>query len=196
MVKLKNKRKKKQDEIVYAFVDAQNVTYGVSATHWKLDWGKFRLFLRNKYGVEKAFLFIGYIESNADLYKRLQEQGFILIFKNVLEIQDGDSVTYKGNVDAELVLHAMIEYPNYYKAVVVTGDGDFFCLIEYLEENDKLKKIVTPNIRYSSLLRKFSSYIVDLHTLRGKLNYTGKKKKRKESEDKEHKERHSRGKQG
>jgi uncharacterized LabA/DUF88 family protein len=194
MIKIKTKQKK-QDETVYAFIDAQNVTYGVSATHWKLDWGKFRLFLRNKYGVSKAFLFIGYIESNADLYKRLQEQGFILIFKNVLEIQDGDSVTYKGNVDAELVLHAMIEYPNYDKAVIVTGDGDFFCLIEYLEENDKLKKIVTPNRRYSSLLRKFSSYIVDLYTLRGKLKYTGKKKKKKK-EDKKHKEEHSRGKQG
>jgi uncharacterized LabA/DUF88 family protein len=193
MVKLKKKEKKK--ETVYAFVDAQNVTYGVSATHWKLDWGKFRLFLRNKYDVSKAFLFIGYIEDNTDLYKRLQEQGFILIFKNVLEIQDGESVTYKGNVDAELVLHAMIEYPNYDKAVVVTGDGDFFCLIEYLEENDKLKKIVTPNRRYSSLLRKFSGYIVDLYTLRGKLKYTGKKKKKKD-EDKEHKEEHSRGKQG
>jgi uncharacterized LabA/DUF88 family protein len=193
MIKIKTKQKK-QDETVYAFVDAQNVTYGVSATHWKLDWGKFRLFLRNKYGISKAFLFIGYIESNADLYKRLQEQGFILIFKNVLEIQDGDSVTYKGNVDAELVLHAMVEYSNYDKAVIVTGDGDFFCLIEYLEENDKLKKIVTPNRRYSSLLRKFSSYIVDLYTLRGKLKYTGKKKKKEE--DKKHKEEHSRGKQG
>jgi uncharacterized LabA/DUF88 family protein len=195
MIKIKTKQKK-QDETVYAFVDAQNVTYGVSATHWKLDWGKFRLFLRNKYGVKKAFLFIGYIESNADLYKRLQEQGFILIFKNVLEIQDGDTVTYKGNVDAELVLHTMIEYPNYDKAVVVTGDGDFFCLIEYLEENDKLKKIVTPNRRYSSLLRKFSTYIVDLYTLRGKLKYTGRKKKEKKEEDKKHKEEHSRGKQG
>jgi len=193
MIKIKTKQKK-QDETVYAFIDAQNVTYGVSATHWKLDWGKFRLFLRNKYGISKAFLFIGYIESNADLYKRLQEQGFILIFKNVLEIQDGDSVTYKGNVDAELVLHAMVEYSNYDKAVIVTGDGDFFCLIEYLEENDKLKKIVTPNRRYSSLLRKFSSYIVDLYTLRGKLKYTGKKKKKEE--DKKHKEEHSRGKQG
>jgi len=191
MVKLKKKGKKKE-ETVYAFIDAQNVTYGVSATHWKLDWGKFRLFLRNKYSVKKAFLFIGYIESNTDLYKRLQEQGFILIFKNVLEIQDGDSATYKGNVDAELVLHAMIEYPNYDTAVIVTGDGDFFCLTEYLEENDKLKKIITPNRRYSSLLRKFSNYIVDLYTLRGKLKYIGKKKK----ENKKHKEEHSRGKQG
>lgn len=185
MVKIRTK--KKQEETVYAFIDSQNVNYGVIATHWHLDWGKFRLFLRNKYGVTKAFLFIGYIESNADLYKNLQEQGFILVFKNVLEIKSGDTVTYKGNVDAELVLHTMIEYPNYDKAVIVTGDGDFFCLIEYLEENEKLKKIVTPNRRFSSLLRKYSSYIVDLHTLRGKLKYIKHKK---------HKERHSRGKQG
>jgi uncharacterized LabA/DUF88 family protein len=44
----------------------------------------------------------------------------------------------KGNVDAELVLHAMIEYPNYDKALIVTGDGDFFCLVEYLIKQDKL----------------------------------------------------------
>jgi len=35
----------------------------------------------------------------------------------------------RGNVDAELVLHAMIEIQNYEKAVIVSGDGDFHCLI-------------------------------------------------------------------
>ncbi|MFA5080774.1 MAG: NYN domain-containing protein [Candidatus Paceibacterota bacterium] len=58
----------------------------------------------------------------------------------------------KGNVDAELVLHTMIEYPNYDKAVIVSGDGDFFCLAKYLLEKDKLKIILAPNeINYSSL---------------------------------------------
>lgn len=174
----------KEKRNVYAFIDSQNVNFGVSAKKWKMDWGKFRLFLRNKYGVTKALLFIGYIESNAELYKRLQEQGFILVFKNVLEIKKGDTVTYKGNVDAELVLHTMIEYPNYDKVVIATGDGDFFCLIEYLEANGKLEKIITPNSRYSSLLRKYSKYIVDLYTLKKKLSYI------------DNKERHSRGKQG
>ena len=41
----------------------------------------------------------------------------------------------KGNVDAELVLHsAAIEYDNYDKAIVITSDGDFRCLFEYLKE--------------------------------------------------------------
>ncbi|MHC1716386.1 MAG: NYN domain-containing protein [Candidatus Dojkabacteria bacterium] len=162
-------------DTVYAFIDSQNINLGVSSLKWKLDWGKFRLFLRNKYSVKKAFLFIGFVESNSMLYRHLQEVGFILIFKNVLAIVKDDVTTYKGNVDAELVLHAMVESPNYDKAIVATGDGDFFCLIEYLEEKGKLEKVVTPNRRYSSLLKKYSKYIVDLYTLRNKLRYIDKK---------------------
>ena len=75
----------------------------------------------------------------------------------------------KGNVDAELVLHTMIEYPNYEKAVIVSGDGDFYCLVEYLEKNMKLGKIIVPNRQYSSLLRKFSPYIVSVDHFREKV---------------------------
>ncbi|MBI2437161.1 MAG: hypothetical protein HYV41_05515 [Candidatus Magasanikbacteria bacterium] len=107
--------KNKHEEIIYAFVDSQNLNLGILGCGWKLDFGKFRLYLRNKYNVKKAFLFIGYIPGNTPLYQRLQNQGYILIFKNVLAIKKGDGVTYKGNVDAELVLHSMIQYINYNK---------------------------------------------------------------------------------
>jgi len=36
----------------------------------------------------------------------------------------------------------MIEYNNYDKAIIVSGDGDFHCLVEYLEEKEKLLKNV------------------------------------------------------
>jgi uncharacterized LabA/DUF88 family protein len=78
-------------------------------------------------------------------------------------------VKIKGNVDAELVLHTMIEYRNFSKAVIVSGDGDFYCLIEYLVDNNKLEKIIVPNKKYSSLLRKYSPYIVNIGLLRSKL---------------------------
>lgn len=79
----------------------------------------------------------------------------------------------KGNCDAELVLHTMIEYPNYDKAIVVTGDGDFHCLIEYLEGREKLAKILIPNkFKYSSLLSKYSSYFQYVSQLRSKLEQT------------------------
>jgi len=35
----------------------------------------------------------------------------------------------KGNCDAELILQAMIDIDKYEKAVLVSSDGDFACLI-------------------------------------------------------------------
>ena len=78
-------------------------------------------------------------------------------------------------MDAELVLHAMIEFKNYDKAIIVSGDGDFHCLIEYLERKDKLFKIIAPNKRYSSLLRKFTQYVVVISALKEKLKVIPRK---------------------
>jgi uncharacterized LabA/DUF88 family protein len=64
----------------------------------------------------------------------------------------------------------MIQYNNYDKAVVVSGDGDFHCLIDYFLENKKLKRLVIPNKkRYSSLLRTFNGYISFLNGAKEKL---------------------------
>jgi len=95
--------------------------------------------------------------------------GFIFIFKPVLKINKGKHTTYKGNVDAELVLHTLIQFPNYDKAIIVSGDGDFRCLIEYLESEKKLLKVLVPNEKYSSLLREFAQFIVPMDLLRKKL---------------------------
>ena len=149
-------------ENVYAFIDSQNLNLGVRSQGWKLDYGKFRLYLKNKYHVEKAYLFIGYIPENVSLYQELQEQGYLLIFKNVLAIKRDNKVTVKGNVDAELVLHSMIHYPTYSKAIIISGDGDFYCLVEYLANKNKLEKVIVPNAKYSSLLRKYAKFIITI----------------------------------
>lgn len=153
----------------YAFIDSQNLNLGVRSQGWKLDWRKFRQYLRNKYSVSKAYLFIGQVAGNELLYAFLQESGYILIFKPTLEHRVKDKIIIKGNVDAELVLHAMIQYKNYDKAVIVSGDGDFHCLIEYLEGKNKLLKILTPNSHYSGLLHKFNKYVVRVDLLRNSL---------------------------
>lgn len=152
----------------YAFIDGQNVNLAVRRQGWKLDFRKFRVYLSDKYHTIKAFLFIGYVPGNEKLYTALQQQGFVLIFKPTLLLPDG---RVKGNVDAELVLHAMVEYPNYDKAVIVSNDGDFYCLIEYLVDKEKLLTLVIPDRHYySSLLRKFGRYMSFMNDLRGKLS--------------------------
>ena len=153
----------------YAFIDSQNLNLSIRDQGWVLDFGKFKQFLRDKYSVTHAFLFIGYIYENQDLYISLQKDGYILIFKPTLRLPDG---RVKGNVDAELVLHAMIEYDNYDKALIVTGDGDFYCLVDYLVKKDKLLKLMVPNRnKFSSLFRKMMPHIMFMNDLRGKLEH-------------------------
>ena len=127
--------------------------------------------MEDKYNITKAFIFIGYVVTNESIYARLQNYGYILIFKPTLILPDGKP---KGNIDAELVLHSMIEYPNYDKAVIISGDGDFYCLIEYLKSRDKLLKLVIPNrYSFSSLLRRFAPYMLFMNGLRNKLGCQG-----------------------
>ncbi|MBI2444031.1 MAG: NYN domain-containing protein [Candidatus Magasanikbacteria bacterium] len=99
-----------------------------------------------------------------------------LVFKPIIRF-DGDQV--KGNVDAELVLQAMIDFSNYQQAVLVTGDGDFGCLVKYLFRQNKLQRLIVPNkFRYSKLLRYalpapgLFTFINDLKRL---LEYKGNK---------------------
>jgi uncharacterized LabA/DUF88 family protein len=153
-------------ETIYAFIDSQNLNLGLRSQGWRLDWSKFRQYLRNKYNVTHAYLFIGYKPGNEGLYTSLQKNGYIVILKPTLELPDG---TVKGNVDAELVLHSMIQYQKYSKAIIVSGDADFHCLIEYLVNNNKLLHLITPNSKYSRLLKKFSGFIVRADQLRGSL---------------------------
>lgn len=159
----------------FAFIDSQNLNLGVRSLGWQLDYKKFRLYLKNKYNVTQAYMFIGKMSGNQDLYNSLMQAGFTLIFKPTVAYVENGKKTMKGNVDAELVLYAAAKvYDDYDKALIVSGDGDFYCLAEYLDQNDKLLRIVTPNRKYSKLLRGYRAYITHLEPLQSKLQYKKK----------------------
>jgi len=160
---------------IYAFIDSQNLNLGVRSAGWILDFKKFKNYLVTKYQVTKAYLFIGHVSGNEQLYTYLQESGYILIFKPTLEYKKDKRVITKGNVDAELVLHTMIQWKNFNRAIIISGDGDFYCLIEYLDDKNKLEKIIVPNHKYSSLLRKFAKKIVQIKLFRDKVEKNNKK---------------------
>lgn len=178
-------------EIVYAFIDSQNLNLSIQKDidrngksiykGWKLDFKRFFVYLQDKYGVEEAYLFIGSVPGNENLYKFLESVGYRLVFKPTLEYSDGKEKFIKGNVDAELVLHSMIEFPNYDKAIIVAGDGDYYCLIEYLAVQNKLLHILIPNrTSYSSLLRKYSQYFVYVTDLKTKLEFRIQESKKRD----------------
>jgi len=75
------------------------------------------------------------------------------VFKQIA--YDGDGQV-KGNCDADLVLYATSHYyeHEYSQAVLVTGDGDFVGLAEFLLERKKLKAILAPDHKKCSILLK------------------------------------------
>lgn len=165
--------------INYVFIDSQNLNLGTCRDirnkkgkliykGWKLDYKKFYRYLSDKFRVKKVFLFIGYIKENKPLYRYLERCGYTLVYKPT--IKDGFGKP-KGNVDAELVLHsAAIEFENYGKAVIVSGDGDFYCLLRFLEKRKKLLKLIIPNrVSASTLLSEFEKYKVFIQREKDKL---------------------------
>jgi len=161
-----------------------------------MDWKKFRQFLTDKYGVNKAFMFIGYVPEFESLYEQLHDAGYLIVLKPTFDMTrvqltaeekeqraknkdqaEKDDRPTKGNVDADLVLWAMKEIPNYDKAIIVSGDGDFYALIEYLDQQHKLLKLLAPNAHYSGLFNKFEKYIERLDTYKKDLRYYDHKKR-------------------
>lgn len=174
--------------ITYAFIDSQNLNLGTSKDiyrhkkliykGWTLDYVKFRKYLSDKFRINKAFVFIGYIPKNKQLYSSLKSWGYEVVFKPT--VQDAQGKT-KGNVDAELVLHASaISFKEYDNAVIVSGDGDFYCLHEFLKKNNKLLRIIIPNTKSeSSLLKPFQEYKTFLEYEKSKLEFLGNKNGRR-----------------
>lgn len=179
---------------VYAFIDSQNLNISVQRLGWKVDWRKFREFLSDKYGVTKAFMFIGYVPEFEKMYVQLHDSGYMVVLKPTFDMtrprqetnevpkdknsEKEDDKKTKGNVDADMVLWAMKELKNYKKAVIISGDGDFYSLVEYLEQQGKLLKVLAPTGHYSNLYNAYDKYVDRIDQHKHELAYHERNKKR------------------
>ena len=183
--------KQKSRPVNYAFIDNQNLNLGIQKLGWKMNWRKFREFLGDEHNVQKAYMFIGYMPNYEDLYTQMHDLGYLVVLKPTLEMYNAPvdgappkpelsaeaqekKPPVKGNVDAELVLYAVKELANYDKAIIVSGDGDFYSLVEYLSEQGKLACLMAPNRQYSSLLKPYESSIIRLDQSKRQLSYHDK----------------------
>ena len=144
---------------IHAYIDSANLHRASNELGFDIDYKKFRGWLRQKYNIEKAYMFIGLIPSNAKLYEHLQRCGFILIFKETISV----GVAIKGNCDAELVLNAVSDFYTkaFDKCLLITGDGDFACLAEFLQNKKVLVNVLAPSKDKCSFLLR-NKYAVEL----------------------------------
>jgi len=153
----------KSKENNFAFIDGQNLYMGTAEGRWKVSLRKFRVYLEKKYAVSKAYYFLGFLDNaNGELYEAIQNAGFILIFREHNSAMLGKK---KGNVDTDIVFQVMkklYKKENFDKIVLVSGDGDYKILVDFLIEEKRFKKILFPNAKFaSSLYKKVGSEFCD-----------------------------------
>jgi uncharacterized LabA/DUF88 family protein len=150
-----------------AFIDGQNLYIGTakSKNPWSLDLYRFRIYLKEKLKVKEAYYFLGYVQDEyQDLYSEIQKAGFILVFRKHNSAMIG---TKKGNVDTDIVFHIMkklYKQEDLSKIILVSGDGDYKILVDFLIAEDRFEKIIFPEAkRASSLYKKLGNqYAIDL----------------------------------
>lgn len=153
-----------------AFIDGQNLHLGVD---WKIDFKRLRRYLKDKYKIEYAYYFMGYlVEREQDLYTNLQRSGFIVQFKKHNELMASKK---KGNVDSDMVFEIMksLIEEDFNKILIVSGDGDYKKMIDYLIKKGKFLKILFPNQKKASSLYKplTSHFYSSMDGLKSKLMY-------------------------
>ena len=140
-----------------AFIDAQNLQLGTTKARpaWKIDLARFRIYLRDKYAVKKAYYFIGaFNPKHQDLYNAIQNFGYIITFR---EHADSSVSGKKGNVDTDIVFAIMkklVEKEKFGKIILVSGDGDYWRMVDYLISKGKFAKLLAPNKKSMSSLYK------------------------------------------
>lgn len=161
----------------FAYIDGANLYKGVESLGWRLDYHRFRVWLSEKYGVKKAYIFLGLVPKYKELYKYLQEVGFVLVFKEVVYNDQGEP---KGNCDTDLVLQATRDaYENKLdKAILVSSDGDYASLVKFLLERQKFAIILSthPKDKCSILLKRTGAKISYIEEQRSHLELPQKEK--------------------
>jgi len=132
------------------YIDGNNLYRGAKELGHEIDYKKFYGWLRQKYDTTNVYLFIGLVPARTKFYEHLQECGFILVFKQTVSV--GGVV--KGNCDAELVLKTVSDFYTkaFNRCILVSGDGDFGCLVEFLQNNSVLDRVISPNENKCSIL--------------------------------------------
>ena len=145
-------------KINLAFIDGQNLYMGTAKREqgaWRINLKRFRTYLKEKYNVETAYYFLGVVnEEYQELYEEIQIAGFVLVFREHNTSMVGNK---KGNVDSDIIFNVMKHLylrEQFDGVVLVSGDGDYKLLVDFLIEHKKLAKILFPYQKFASSLYK------------------------------------------
>lgn len=139
-----------------AYIDGQNLNLATTKADvpWKVDFSRFRSYLRKRYDVETAFYFMGVHNPKYEgMYNMLRKSGFDVVFREHSKNLKSDK---GGNVDSDVVFSMMrdMHEDENPRLILVSGDGDYIKTVRYLVANDRMEKVLFPSHWNASSLYK------------------------------------------
>ena len=166
----------KPKPVTYAFVDAANIIYrDAEPSPWKIDLKKLIKYLRERFIASRVLYFGGVDHQNRtqiDLYRKLESWGYELHLNSVKRFVNQQGKWYlKADVDSRMTFEMMRLLPEYDRAVVLTGDGDFFWVLQCMRYSKDVFLLASHRKTASELKRLFQHKCISLEDAREWLEY-------------------------
>ncbi len=135
------------------YVDAANIILSCKNVNLKIDILKLIQKLRDKYRPIKIIYFTGKFKSMQIFFEAIKNLDVELVFK---EIYNENNKT-KANCDVEISHRVTYDVENNFvsEIILVTGDGDFVHIADYINRNNyKIKFVAAEPISCSRMIKK------------------------------------------
>ncbi|MFN4111420.1 MAG: NYN domain-containing protein [Ignavibacteria bacterium] len=151
------------------FIDLQNIYLAVKTIEQKskINFAVLKEFLRSPEAVVTMSVFTCYdpeYKSQVDFINHLGLLGYRVVSKPLKKLPDGST---KANMDLEMAMEVMNQAPYLDEIVLITGDGDFTPLVNYLCSLGKFVRIIGPDVLTSPDLIRACHTFTNLNKIDG-----------------------------
>lgn len=166
------------------FIDGSNTFTATGLLGFDIDYNKLLEYFNGRYKVIRAFYYTAmqesYSEGNQSVGVRglvhwLNYNGYTAVTKPTKNITDSQTgrVKLKGNVDVEISVGMMKMAKHIDHAVLFSGDGDFRCLVEAVQDMGVRVTVIStleskPMV-LADELRKQADYFIELNDLKSQI---------------------------
>lgn len=160
---------------MYVFIDAANILYSQQTLGWRVDYAKLKAYIEKECDLKGIFFYTGHVGDNAkqqSFLQKLRALGYHIHSKEVKRIRTGrHTYLWKGNLDVELSIDAVLSLSEYETLILLSGDSDFAYLLDVVKQRGRRVIVMSQRGHVSRELLERAKFI-DLRRLRDEIQYT------------------------
>jgi uncharacterized LabA/DUF88 family protein len=122
------------------YIDGSNLNLSAKNHGLEIDLNLMLLYLKEKYYINSCKYFTPNFKFLETEFEILKQSGVEIIYKKIYR----EDKKVKANCDVEISHHITLDVRDgkVDKVILLTGDGDFYSLLEYIESNNVEAKII------------------------------------------------------